>query len=134
MSVFVLLNSSKTDVVAAFACEQNDDEHPGLIEIDEHDQRYVNFINPAVTTLSQYEYALDSHLDAVAKLHRYDNRFTFALRAGYQGPFQEEGIKFAVWMDQCNAAAYQLLADVQNGDRPMPSVGDFIAALPPSPF
>jgi hypothetical protein len=85
-------------------------------------------------TIREYETELDKHLDAVAKLQRYDNRFTFALRAGYPGPFQEEGVKFAAWMDQCNASAYRLLADVQNGDRQMPSVGDFIAALPPSPF
>ena len=64
--------------------------------------------------------ALDAHLDTTAQQRRYDNRLTCALRAGYPGPFQAEGIAFAGWMDQCSALAYQLLAEVMQGTRPMP--------------
>lgn len=80
--------------------------------------------------IRKYESALDNHLDSVAREHRYNDRFTFALRAGYTGPFQAEGVAFAQWMDAINAQAYQLLTDVQAGTTPAPSVEDFIASLP----
>lgn len=73
---------------------------------------------------------LNRHLDSVAGQRRYDNRFTCALRAGFPGPFQEEGQVFAAWMDACNMAAYQLMAEVKAGSRPIPSEAELIAALP----
>lgn len=80
--------------------------------------------------VGRYEAALDAHLDAVARLYRYDNRFTFALRAAYPGPWQAEGAAFAQWMDACNAQAFALLQEVLAGQAPLPSLADFIAALP----
>lgn len=79
----------------------------------------------------KFEGALDAHLDATAREHRYNDRFTFALRAGYAGPFHAEGVAFAQWMDSCNAQAYQLLLDVEAGAAVMPeSIEAFIATLP----
>lgn len=74
--------------------------------------------------------ALEAHYDNVAQSRRYDNRLTCALRAGYPGPFQPEGSTFAVWMDNCNAYAYQQLGVVKSGQRPMPTVEELIAELP----
>jgi hypothetical protein len=79
---------------------------------------------------AEYTMALEDHYDAVAQQKRYDNRYTCALRAGYAGPFQAEGIAFAVWMDNCNAMAYQILADVLNGVRPAPTIEQLISELP----
>lgn len=81
--------------------------------------------------IAQYESALNEHLDSVARQHRYDDRFTFALRSGYTGPYQADGKAFGTWMDTCNAQAYKLLEDVQAGRTTMPSIEDFIAGLPP---
>lgn len=82
-------------------------------------------------TIARYEAALDAHLDAAARAHRYDNRFTFALRAGFAGPYQAEGAAFAQWMDTCNQQAFQLLGLVLAGEVSMPaSVEAFIATLP----
>lgn len=78
----------------------------------------------------RYTDALTGHLDAVAQARRYDNRITCSLRAGYPGPFQAEGAAFAAWMDTCNALGYQILAEVQAGARPLPTVDEFIALLP----
>ncbi|MGK9047952.1 hypothetical protein KXR63_11360 [Stutzerimonas chloritidismutans] len=83
--------------------------------------------------------ALNRHLDAVAGQRRYDTRFTCSLRAGFPGPFQEEGQVFAAWMDACNMAAYQLMADVKAGSRKVPTEAELIAAMPviewpPSPI
>lgn len=80
--------------------------------------------------ISRYESALDAHLDSVARSYRYDNRFTFALRAAYAGPWQAEGIAFAQWMDTCNAQSFALLQQVLAGQAALPSLEEFIAALP----
>lgn len=80
--------------------------------------------------IADYERALDQHLDAAAQSRRYNDRFTFALRAGYPGPYHAEAVVFAAWMDDCNAQAYQLLQDVQAGTATLPTVEAFIAALP----
>jgi hypothetical protein len=77
-----------------------------------------------------YETALDLHLDNVAREHRYNNRFTFALRAGYPGPFYAEGVAFAQWMDNVNAQAYALMEAVKAGQVPPPTIGEFLAGLP----
>lgn len=85
----------------------------------------ATYVPPAPPSLEEqiavFDAALVAHLDATARDRRYDNRVTCALRAGYPGPFQAEGIAFAAWMDQCNALAYQLLAEVVAGTRPMPA-------------
>lgn len=79
--------------------------------------------------------ALERHYDSVAQTRQYDNRFTCSLRAGYPGAFQAEGLAFAVWMDQCNALAYQIMQQVVSGDRSMPvSIEALISDMPISPF
>lgn len=80
--------------------------------------------------LAGYIAALDAHMDAQAQTRRYDNRVTCSLRAGYPGPFQAEGLAFATWMDSCNALGYQVLAEVQAGQRPTPTIEEFIQMLP----
>ena len=74
--------------------------------------------------------ALDSLYNARAKEKQYDNRITCAIRAGYAGPFQAEGIAFAQWMDACNAYGYQQLALVMTGQRAIPTLDEFLAELP----
>lgn len=87
---------------------------------------------PPAPTLADFDAALTAHLDSTAQTKRYDNRITCALRAGYPGPFQAEGAAFALWMDQCNALAYTLLAEVQAGTRPLPDTTQvLIDLLPP---
>ena len=75
--------------------------------------------------------AMEDLYDITAQSRRYDNRITCALRAGYTGPFQAEGQAFAVWMDTCNATAYQWWAEIEAGTKPMfASTDEFINALP----
>ncbi len=81
--------------------------------------------------IPQFEAALGAHYDAIAAQRRYSNRYTCAMRAGYPGPFHDEGMAFATWMDSCNAYAYGVLAAVQSGQRMRPSnTADLIAELP----
>jgi hypothetical protein len=80
--------------------------------------------------LSQLEAALDEHLNAAARAKRYNDRFTFAIRAGYVGPYQAEAQIFASWMDACNSAAYVAMGEVIAGTRPVPPVSELISSLP----
>lgn len=90
--------------------------------------------NPNAPALSEFITAMEAHYDAVAQAKKYDSRLTCALRAGYAGPFQVEGQMFAVWMDECNALAYSVLAEVQAGSRAQPTVSEFLTMLPAAPW
>lgn len=79
---------------------------------------------------ARYEALLDNHLDAVAKAHRYRDRERFALRSGYPGPYQAEGIAFGTWMDTCNKLSYDLMDDVIAGRVELPTPEQFINDLP----
>jgi len=87
------------------------------------------YVPPPVDMVAEITKAMDALFDVTAQSKHYDNRITCTLRAGYSGPFQQEGTAFASWMDAQNAKAYQMLADVQAGTMPMPSTVDAALAL-----
>lgn len=103
----------------------NEDGYPVLAEIAEPTEAEL---------IIRYEFLLDKHLDSVAHQYRYDDRKSFALRAGYPGPYQTEGIAFAQWMDECNVLAFDTLTQVQGGLIPMPTEAEFIDSLPEFAF
>ena len=80
--------------------------------------------------LEKYKVAHDAHLDTAAQAMRYDSIHTAALRAGFAGPFQAEGIAFAQWMDACNATGYEVMAEIIAGTRPALAVNEYIGLLP----
>jgi len=73
---------------------------------------------------------VDAHLNAAARAKRYDSIRAAALRAGYPGPFHNEGMAFAIWMDSVYAKWYEVLADVQAGDVEEPTLEQLIGMLP----
>ena len=75
--------------------------------------------------------SLNTHLDSVAAQRRYDSRFTCALRAGFPGPFQAEGLAFAAFMDECNMVGYTMMKRARAGEIPIPTAAELIAAMPP---
>lgn len=86
---------------------------------------------PIPVTMDDFIAALEARYDQEAQTKRYDNRFTCALRAGYPGPFQSQGIAFGSWMDDCNAYAYEQMDLVLAGERPMPTTAELVSELPP---
>lgn len=78
-----------------------------------------------------YDAALTAHIDSVARSKGYEDRISCAVRAAFPGPWQQEGIAFGQWMDQCNEIGYQIVAGVQTGQIELPSLEEFIAMLPP---
>lgn len=97
------------------------------------DQSAVDTVKTQITEkrIVEIVQAMESLFDITARSRGYDSRITCALRAGYPGPFQAEGLAFASWMDTCNATAYQMLAQVQAGTMAMPATtSDALALLP----
>lgn len=93
--------------------------------------KIVPYVPPPLTA-DDIVTAMDNLFNAVAQAKSYDNRITCALRAGYPGPFQAEGMAFSQWMDACNALAYQMLAQVRAGTMVMPSsVEEALSLLEP---
>ncbi|HBG06902.1 MAG: hypothetical protein A2075_12450 [Geobacteraceae bacterium GWC2_58_44] len=81
--------------------------------------------------LREINRALERHSEKVAQSRRYDSPLTCALRAGYPGPFQAEGVAFGTWMDNCNAYVYAEMAKVSSGERAVPRPEEVISELPP---
>lgn len=80
-----------------------------------------------------YVRAMDALLHGEAAKKGYDTIRSAALRAGYPGPFHDEGVAFATWMDQCYSAGYTIIANVKSGARAIPTVEQMLAELPPAP-
>lgn len=80
--------------------------------------------------LDDFRKAIQRHLDSKAQVRGYDDIKSAALRAGYPGPFHDEGVKYASWMDMCWAKSYEVLAKVQRGEMAQPSVPELIAQMP----
>lgn len=74
--------------------------------------------------------SVDTYLNLAARAKGYDSIITAALRAGYPGPFHDEGMAFAIWMDSVYAKCYELLAQVRGGAIAEPTASQLIAMLP----
>ena len=74
--------------------------------------------------------AIQTHLDNKAKEFRYDNMMSARSYAGYENPFQAEAQKLAVWASSCWVKAGEIEADVQAGNREMPTIDEVLSELP----
>lgn len=84
----------------------------------------------AVISVQQYTDAVQTHLDTKAQERNYDNIVSACSYAGAPNPFQNEGTAFVQWRGAVWAKCYQVMADVQNGIRPAPTIDGLIAELP----
>lgn len=85
----------------------------------------------AAKAQQQYEDAIQAHLDATAKERNYDSiltMVTYDIPTG--GRFKAEAAIAANWRTSVWETAYDLLAEVQAGTRPVPTVEELIALLP----
>ena len=79
-----------------------------------------------------YTNAVQAHLDNVARAKGYDgilSAVTYAEESSVPR-FQQEGILFRAWRSNVWANCYTMVAEVQQGLRPAPTVEEVIAALP----
>lgn len=91
---------------------------------------YVEPIKTEEELILDIQNAVVEHLNAPARAKLYDSIQSAALRAGYPGPFHDEGVAFASWMDTCWAKCYELLAEVKAGTRSVMTPEEVVAELP----
>lgn len=74
-------------------------------------------------------------LDAEAQARGYDNIFTAVTYADEPAvaKFQQDGKVLRAWRSEVWATCYFIVASVQNGDRPIPTADELLAALPGAP-
>lgn len=88
---------------------------------------------PVPLTLLDYEQAVQVQLDALAQGLGYDDirsAVTYADEPSV-ARFQQEGQALRRHRSLCWATCYRVLAEVQAGTRPQPSVAELLAELPP---
>jgi len=74
---------------------------------------------------------IQEHLDRSAQAKGYDSilsAVTYGLDPG--SPFYQEGLEFARWRSACWARGFEILDEVTQGLRPIPSNDELIALLP----
>jgi len=76
-------------------------------------------------------YAVQSHLDSIARTHNYDGILSLASYAFSTDPiFSAEATSGIAWRDACWRYCYTQLAAVSNGERPMPTPEEAVSELP----
>ncbi len=77
-----------------------------------------------------YEEEVEQHLNNKAKEHGYDNIDTACSYASVENPFQEESKLFVAWRGNVWACCYQILNEVKEKKREVPSINELINELP----
>lgn len=77
-----------------------------------------------------YEREVEQLLNNTAKTYRYDSIDTACNYASVENPFQEESKLFVAWRGNVWAYCYQILNDVKEKKRAIPSLEELMAELP----
>lgn len=81
--------------------------------------------------IAQYTMAVQKHLDTFAQTRNYDNILSAATYATSTVPkFKVEGQYAVEARDETLAKCYEVLAEVEAGTRPMPTLDDLLIELP----
>ena len=74
---------------------------------------------------------IQQHLDAEAQKKGYDNILSaVSYSTDAQGPFHSEGVAFARWRSECWKKGFEVLDEVEKGQRTIPSKDELISLLP----
>lgn len=91
----------------------------------------VPYVAPTSPTVSDYEEAIQAHVDEAARSKLFRDGVTLASYTTSTNPqWASEAQAFVAWRDAVWAYAYQELARVQGGERTQPSIAEIVAELP----
>ena len=80
---------------------------------------------------NKLEASVQAHLDSTAKINgNWDSMLSARAAAAITGPFQTQAISLAEWWSAVWDCCYQILADVTEGLRPIPTKEELINELP----
>ncbi len=116
------------DQIDEFERDAGDEAHLYADIIAKAHASVAEYVEPVITP-DDIVLAMDRLFNQTARSKHYDDRISCAMRAGYPGPYQAEGLAFATWMDAQNAKAYGLLYKVQTGQMAMPTTIEAALAL-----
>lgn len=130
------------DAIPSDAVEITTEEHAALIEGQSQGkliQADANgrpiLVDPPPPTaeqiIAQYTAGVQQHLDTFARTRNYDGLLSAATYATSQVPkFKTEGQYAVEARDATWAKCYEILAEVEAGSRPMPTLDELLAELP----
>ena len=99
-------------------------------ELSEDDPEVVAFLNPV--TLTDYDHAIQNLVDQTARERQFRDGVTLASYTASTKPkWAAEAQAFVAWRDNVWHYAYGELAKVQAGQRPQPTVEQFLAEIAP---
>jgi len=126
-----LVYVKRVDGVIGYADRVN---QPGmqLEPIDENAPEVQAFLNPnKAVSLNDYAGAVQAHVDAAAKAREFNDGVTAATYLTSSIPrWKADAEAFVAWRDQVWAYSYSELDKVRNGQRPQPTIENFINELP----
>jgi len=102
---------------------------------DLYDEATGQFTQPVVPepapSIDDYKNAIVSVLDLKAQERHYDNAVSIATYLGSTNPpWAAEAAAFVAWRDAVWAFAYAELDKVMTGQRPQPTIEEFLGELP----
>ena len=122
------------NTVFAFEADGSQDDfiHAGLIQITEQEADELRFPPPTPEQIiAQYTAGVQKYLDDFARTRNYDGILSAATYATSAVPkFKAEGQYAVEARDATWAKCYEILAAVEGGTRPMPTMEELIAELP----
>ncbi len=99
-------------------------------EVEDNDPDVVAFLNPV--SVAQYENAIQNLVDSTARERQFRDGVTLASYIGSTKPkWAAEAQAFVAWRDNVWFYAYGELAKVQAGQRPQPTVEQFLGEIAP---
>lgn len=89
------------------------------------------YVAPVVLpTVDEYKAAAQNLLDTTAQAHGYDDIVNACGYAAAPNPFELESKAFVTWRGNVWGTSYTIMAEVQAGTRPQPTLTEFLALLP----